>query len=126
MRIEDISVLICDDSILARKQLKDVISTLGTPAFHEAADGVDAVSKYKEVKPDMVFMDIVMPKQDGIETVRAITSFDPNAVIIMVSSLGTMSQLKAAIELGAQDFVQKPFNKDQIIAIVNKYLEGRS
>ena len=125
MRIEDISVLICDDSILARKQLKDVISTLGTPVFYEAADGVDAASKYKEFKPDIVFMDIVMPKQDGIETVRAITSFDPDALIIMVSSLGTMSQLKAAIELGAKDFVQKPFNKDQIISIVNKYLEGR-
>ena len=54
MRIEDVSILVCDDSILARKQLKDVISTLGTPTFYEAADGVDAVKKYKEFKPETI------------------------------------------------------------------------
>ena len=125
MRIEDVSILICDDSILARKQLKDVISTLGTPTFYESADGVDAVQKYKEFKPDIVFMDIVMPKQDGIETVQNIMNFDPDAEIIIVSSIGTMTQLKAAIELGAKDFIQKPLNENQVITLLDKYLEGR-
>lgn len=125
MRIEDVSILICDDSILARKQLKDVISTLGTPTFYEAADGVDAVKKYKEFKPDIVFMDIVMPKQDGIETVQNIMNFDPDAEIIIVSSIGTMTQLKAAIKLGAKDFIQKPLNENQVITLLDKYLEGR-
>ena len=125
MRIEDVSILVCDDSILARKQLKDVISTLGTPTFYEAADGVDAVKKYKEFKPDIVFMDIVMPKQDGIETVQNIMNFDPDAESIIVSAIGTMTQLKAAIELGAKDFIQKPLNENQVITLMDKYLEGR-
>ena len=125
MRIEDVSILVCDDSILARKQLKDVISTLGTPTFYEAADGVDAVKKYKEFKPDIVFMDIVMPKQDGIETVQNIMNFDPDAEIIIVSSIGTMTQLKVAIELGSKEFIQKPLNENQVITLMDKYLEGR-
>ena len=66
MRIEDTTILITDDSILARKQLKDIISTLGTPVFVEATDGQSAIDKYKEVHPDLVFLDIVMPKKDGI------------------------------------------------------------
>mgnify|MGYP000376307171 CR=1 FL=1 len=63
MRIEDTTILITDDSILARKQLKDIISTLGTPVFVEATDGQSAIDKYKEVHPDLVFLDIVMPKK---------------------------------------------------------------
>ena len=102
-----------------------MISTLGTTTFYEAADGVDAVKKYKEFKPDIVFMDIVMPKQDGIETVQNIMNFDPDAEIIIVSSIGTMTQLKAAIELGAKDFIQKPLNENQVITLMDKYLEGR-
>lgn len=66
MRIEDTTILITDDSILARKQLKDIISTLGTPVFVEATDGQSAIDKYKEVHPDLVFLDIVMPKKTAM------------------------------------------------------------
>ena len=77
MSIDDIKILITDDSILARKQLKDIISTLGSPVFIEAKDGQDAIDKYKENQPDLVFLDIVMPKKDGntaIEEIIAIKS----------------------------------------------------
>ena len=61
MKIEDLKVLVCDDSILARKQIKDILLTIGTPTFFEASDGQAAISTYKEVRPDLVFLDIVMP-----------------------------------------------------------------
>ena len=123
MRIEDTTILITDDSILARKQLKDIISTLGTPVFVEATDGQSAIDKYKEVHPDLVFLDIVMPKKDGNDAIRDI--MDPEATIIIASSVGTQSQLKNALEAGAKDFIQKPLDKEQVLAVVKRFLEGR-
>ncbi|MBQ3030858.1 MAG: response regulator [Agathobacter sp.] len=122
MSINEGKVLICDDSILARKQIKDCISIAGTPTIFEASDGDKAVQIYKEQKPDLVFLDIVMPKKDGNIAIKEIMEFDKDAVIIIVSSVGTQSQLKCALESGATDFIQKPINKIQIIDAVNKYL----
>lgn len=125
MSIDDIKILITDDSILARKQLKDIISTLGSPVFIEAKDGQDAIDKYKEEKPDLVFLDIVMPKKDGNTAIEEIIAFDPKATIVIASSVGTQSQLKLALEAGAKDFIQKPLNKDQVISVIQRFLEGR-
>ena len=125
MSIENAKILITDDSILARKQLKDIISTLGSPVFIEAVDGQDAIDKYKESKPDLVFLDIVMPKKDGNAAIREIMEFDPEANIIIASSVCTQSQLKLALEAGAKDFIQKPLDKDQVVKVVSKFLEGR-
>ena len=125
MSIENAKILITDDSILARKQLKDIISTLGSPVFIEAVDGQDAIDKYKESNPDLVFLDIVMPKKDGNAAIREIMEFDSEANIIIASSVGTQSQLKLALEAGAKDFIQKPLDKDQVVKVVSKFLEGR-
>lgn len=122
MTIDGGKVLICDDSILARKQIKDVIAIAGSPTIFEASDGEKAVELYKEHKPDLVFLDIVMPKKDGNVTIKEIMEYDSNAKIIIVSSVGTHTQLKCALEAGAVDFIQKPINKSQIIDAVNKYL----
>lgn len=123
--LNNFKVLICDDSILARKQLKDIISTLGNPTFIEASDGQEAIDKYKANKPDMVFLDIVMPKKDGNIVISEIIEYDPNATIIIASSVGTQSQLKCALQAGAKDFVQKPLDKQLIIDVIEKYAEGR-
>lgn len=125
MRIEDIKILITDDSILARKQLKDIISTLGTPEFLEATDGQAAIDLYKNNKPDLVFLDIVMPKKDGNAAIEEIIRMDPSATIIIASSVGTQSQLKLALEAGAKDFIQKPLDKEQVLQVVSRFLEGR-
>ena len=125
MTIDNLKILICDDSILARKQLKDIISTLGTPTFIEASDGQGAIDKYKETTPDLVFLDIVMPKIDGNIAIQEIMAFDPSATIIIASSVGTQSQLKCALQAGAKDFVQKTLDRQQILDLVNKFLEGR-
>ena len=122
MTIDEGKVLICDDSILARKQIKDIIAIAGAPTIFEASDGEKAIEIYKEHKPDLVFLDIVMPKKDGNITINEIMAFDPDAKIIIVSSVGTHTQLKCALEAGAVDFIQKPINKVQIIDALNKYL----
>lgn len=125
MNINDLKILISDDSILARKQMKDIISTLGSPTFVEASDGQGAIDKYKKEKPDLVFLDIVMPKKDGNIAIQEILEFDPQATIIIASSVGTQSQLKCALEAGAKDFVQKPLDKEQVINIIKNFLERR-
>lgn len=125
MKLDDTTILICDDSILARKQLKDIILTVGTPKFVEASDGQGAIDKYKEVKPDLAFLDIVMPKKDGNIAIQEIMSFDPDATIIIASSVGTQSQLRSAIDAGAKDFIQKPLQKQQVLNLINSFLEGR-
>ena len=123
MLLKDAKVLIGDDSILARKQLKDVLSTMGAVHFIEAVNGKEAVEKYIAEKPDIIFLDIIMPIKDGIHAVQEIIAEDPTALIIMVSSVGTQQQLKSAIEAGAKDFIQKPINADQIKAIVSTRFE---
>ena len=125
MSIDDIKILIADDSILARKQLKDIISTLGSPSFLEAKDGQSTIDLYKANRPELVFLDIVMPKKDGNAAIKEIMEFDPNAHIVIASSVGTQSQLKLALEAGAKDFIQKPLNKEQVLSIVTQVLEGR-
>ena len=123
MLLKDAKVLIGDDSILARKQLKDVLSTMGAVHFIEAVNGKEAVEKYIAEKPDIIFLDIIMPIKDGIHAVQEIIAENPNALIIIVSSVGTQQQLKSAIEAGAKDFIQKPINADQIKAIVSTRFE---
>ena len=123
MLLKDAKLLIGDDSILARKQLKDVLSTMGAVHFIEAGNGKEAVEKYIAEKPDIIFLDIIMPIKDGIHAVQEIIAEDPTALIIIVSSVGTQQQLKSAIEAGAKDFIQKPINADQIKAIVSTRFE---
>ena len=122
MSINDCKILICDDSILARKQIKDIIATIGSPEIFEATDGQSAIDIYKTEKPNLVFLDIVMPKKDGNIAIEEIIAFDNEAIIIIVSSVGTQSQLKCALEAGATDFIQKPFSKEQIIEALHKYI----
>ena len=123
MLLKDAKVLIGDDSILARKQLKDVLSTMRAVHFIEAVNGKEAVEKYIAEKPDIIFLDIIMPIKDGIHAVQEIIAEDPTALIIIVSSVGTQQQLKSAIEAGAKDFIQKPINADQIKASVSTRFE---
>lgn len=125
MMLNNVKILIGDDSILARKQLKDIIAKLGSPVFLEASNGQDTIDIYKKESPDIAFLDIVMPVKDGNAAIREIISFDKHADIIVVSSVGTQSQLKAAIEAGANDFIQKPISEDQIRHIIASRFEGR-
>lgn len=124
MILDDAKILIGDDSILARKQIKDIISKFGSPVFLEASNGQDCIDIYKKEQPSLVFLDIVMPIKDGNAAIREIIEFDKNATIIIVSSVGTQSQLRSAIEAGAKDFIQKPLkNAEQIQHIITSRFE---
>lgn len=118
-------ILICDDSILARSQMKDLLGSIGDFEYLEAKDGVEAVDIYKKEKPDIVFLDIVMPTKNGIEVVTEICEFDKGAKIVMASSLGNNKNLKAALEAGAIDFIQKPVDETRLQEILDKNLGGR-
>ena len=90
-----------------------------------ASNGQDAIDLYKKESPELVFLDIVMPVKDGIAAITEIKAYDKDADIIVVSSVGTQTQLKAAIEAGANDFIQKPLNAEQIHHIISSRFEGR-
>ncbi len=125
MKLEDAKILIGDDSVLARKQLKDTIASFGGKNFIEAANGDEAVLLFKDENPDIIFLDLVMPIKDGITAIKEIKEVNPEADIIVVSSVGTQKQLKAAIEAGINDFVQKPLNTALIKTILTARFEGR-
>ncbi len=118
MEINQLKVLISDDSILVRKKLKDFISTLNCGEIFEAINGQEAIDIYKEKKPDLVFMDIVMPVKTGVEALIEILDFDKSAKVVIASSVGTQTHLKTAIEAGAYDFLQKPIDNSQIQKII--------
>lgn len=118
MLLKDAKILISDDSILARKQLKNILSSMGAVNFIEAVNGNETVEKFIAERPDIIFLDIIMPIKDGITAVREIIAEDPAAQIIIVSSVGTQQQLKLAIDAGAKDFIQKPIHEDHLKALL--------
>lgn len=124
MNVKDMKILVCDDSIVSRKKLKDFIMSLGCTTVLEAANGQEAIDLYNTSKPDLVFMDIVMPKMDGIESVKEIVESYPEAKVVMASSVGTMASLRDAIKAGAYDFLQKPLDTEQVKKIILNLAEG--
>jgi len=120
------TVLIVDDASFMRTVLKDIVKTNGL-ATHviEAEDGVEGVRNYQKYKPDLVIMDINMPKADGIQALRAIIKLDPRAKVVMVSSVEQKAIVQDAIRLGARDYVVKPFDRSSVPLVLNKVLRQR-
>ena len=108
-------VLVVDDAIFMRNMIKDIFASGGFEVVGEAANGLEAVEKYKDLKPDLTTMDIVMPFKSGIEATREIIKYDANAVVIMCSALGQESKVLEAVKSGAKDFVVKPFQPERIL-----------
>ncbi len=120
-------VLIVDDALFMRKMLSDILKKEGFEVCAEAENGKDAVDKYQQLKPDVVTMDIVMPKVneiDGIGAVKEIVKGDPKAKIVMVSAMGQHSLVVEAIQAGAKDFVTKPFQPSRVVEAINRVLRG--
>jgi two-component system chemotaxis response regulator CheY len=108
------TILICDDSLLVRKKMKDCLNEYGDFNIIEASSGQTSVELFRQNEPDLVFLDIVMPDKNGIEALQEMREIKKDVKIIMLSSSGTKSHLKAAMEAGASDFIQKPWEKSQI------------
>lgn len=116
-------VLIVDDAAFMRMMIKEIISKNGYEVVGEAVNGVDAVQKYKEVKPDIVTMDITMPEMDGIQALRQIKSIDSNAKVLMCSAMGQQAMVIEAIQAGAKDFIVKPFQAERVLEALQKALK---
>ena len=116
-------VLIADDASFMRQMIRDIIEPEGWEVVGEASDGVDVVDKFKKLHPDVVMMDIVMPKRSGIDAVKAIKAEDPGARVVMCSALGHEALVTEAIQAGAKDFIVKPFKPDAVIATLAKVVE---
>lgn len=115
-------VLIVDDAAFMRMMLKDILTKNGYDVAGEAANGLKAVELYKQERPDIVTMDITMPEMDGIQAVKEIKSFDPNAKIVMCSAMGQQAMVMEAIKSGAKDFIVKPFQPERVLEALKKVL----
>jgi len=115
-------VLVCDDAIFMRTMISDILSGAGYEVVGEAESGLQAIERYKELKPDLVTMDIVMPDMGGIDAVREIVKGDPNAKILMCSAMGQQALVVEAIQAGAKDFVVKPFQPSRVLEAVQRVL----
>ncbi|MGE5613580.1 MAG: response regulator [Bacillota bacterium] len=113
-------VLIVDDAAFMRMSLKNMLERNGFRVVGEAENGIFALSKYKELKPDIVTMDITMPEMNGIEALKKIRAFDSKAKIVMVSALGQEPMIKEAILSGADYFIVKPFKEEHVVEVLNK------
>jgi len=118
-------VLVVDDALFMRRMLSDILKKEGSEICGEAENGKEAIEKYQQLKPDLVTMDIVMPKVeeiDGIGAVKEIMRLDPQAKIIMVSAMGQHSLVVEAIQAGAKDFVTKPFQPSRVVEAMKRVL----
>lgn len=111
-------ILLVDDAQVIRLMLSKILKTGGYEIAGEASNGLEAVEKYKELQPDLVTMDITMPQMSGIDAVRKIKEYDPQARIIMCSAMGQKSLVIEAIEAGARNFLIKPFDPQKVLKIV--------
>jgi len=116
------SVLVVDDAAFMRMMIKDILSKNGYAVVGEAENGAVAIEKYRELKPDLVTMDITMPEMDGISAVKEIKKIEPAAKIIMCSAMGQQAMVIDAIQAGAKDFVVKPFQPERVLEAVSKAL----
>ncbi len=118
-------ILIVDDAKFMRKLLADILKKGGYDICGEAANGEEAVKLYKELRPDLVTMDIVMPDKSGIDAVREIISYDPEAKIIMVSAMGQQPLVLEAIQAGAKDYIVKPFQPSRVLEAIERVLKTK-
>ena len=116
-------ILIVDDAQFIRMSIAAILEQEFDAIFYEAGTGIEAVAQYARHKPDLVIMDITMPDMDGVTAVKKIKEADPDANIIMCSSMGQQSFVVEAIQAGAKDFIVKPFKAAKVLSSVHQYLE---
>lgn len=115
-------ILVVDDAAFMRMMIKDILVKNGYDVVGEAANGAEAVVRYRELEPDLVTMDITMPEMDGLTALREIRRSHPTARVIMCSAMGQQAMVLEAIQAGARDFVVKPFQADRVLDAVKKAL----
>ena len=118
--MDPLSVLLCDDSRALRMVTAQVLDEHGFKVVGEAADGNEAVAQYKALRPDVVLLDLVMPNCDGKQALQQILAFDPNAKVVVLSSLGAQSDIEECLRSGASSYLQKPIDPDALQRVLGK------
>ncbi len=119
-------VLIVDDAMFIRRRLKKIVEKIdSTKVVGEATNGEEAISLYKDLRPDLVCMDLVMPEKDGLKAIEEIIKFDKKAKIVVVSAMGQQSSVLEAMGKGAKEFIQKPFRDDDVYTKIERLLKKK-
>ena len=116
-------VLIADDASFMRQMIREIIEPEGHEVVGEATNGIEAVDIYEELQPDLVTMDIVMPKRSGIDAVKTIVAEHPTARVVMCSALRQETLVREALQAGAFDFIVKPFKPESVLATLEKVVD---
>lgn len=116
------SALVVDDSAFMRKVLRGMLEKHGYKVVGEAADGAQAFEEYRKLRPTFATMDVNMPDVSGVEAVRNILEIDPNAIIVMVTSIGTKDKVMEALEAGARSYIVKPFTEENLVSVFEQVL----
>ncbi len=117
-----IDILIVDDLAFIKLLLRDLVEKAGFRVVGEASNGEEALQMFQDKRPDVVLLDITMPKMDGLTALKKILEIDPNANVIMCSALGQQRLIVQAIQMGARDFIVKPFRSERVISSIKKTL----
>lgn len=112
--------MVVDDSPYIQKQLMKILENHGCEVVATASNGLEAIKKYKELKPDFVTLDLVMPQMGGIQTLVLLKKIDPGALVIMVSSMSAKDKIMECAKAGASHYILKPFEEDKVVAVLNK------
>lgn len=115
-------VLVVDDTAFARMTIRNILEKQGFVVVGEAANGREGVEKYKELRPDVVTMDITMPEMNGLDALKAIMAFDPKAKVVMITAMGQEAMVRSAVLAGAKSFIVKPFKEDHVVNAIKKVL----
>ncbi len=115
-------VMVVDDAVFMRMTIKKMLEAHGHSVIGEAGNGVEAVKKYVEIKPEVVLLDITMPEMNGVEALKRIKEVDEKAKVIICSAMGHQAMVAQAIQSGAKDFVVKPFEEGRLAAAVDRVM----
>ena len=117
-------VLVVDDEAHIRKFVIQLVKSLGDPVVLQAANGEEALKTYERERPDLVLLDVNMPRVDGIETLRRLKLFDPGCLVIMLTSLVNRQTVEACLHLGAIAYLRKDNPPDDMTARLRKIVEA--
>jgi two-component system chemotaxis response regulator CheY len=123
-----VTVLVVDDAMFMRSMIKDILTNAQGryEIVGEASNGREAIARYRELRPQLVTMDIVMPQLDGIEATREILKIDPAANVVICSAMGQEALVVESISAGAKDFIVKPFTAERVLQVLAKILPGNA
>lgn len=115
-------ILMVDDSKTSRRILREILSAAGHEVVDEACNGEEGYLKFKEIRPDLVTLDIAMPKMDGLETLQLIRNEDESAKVVMITASGQKDKMVKAIKYGVSEFITKPYDGEEVVDLIEKVL----